>query len=489
MKKYKWWLVGAAGVAAVWAWSAGGNGSAERIVYSTVEIGKGEIVRSVTASGQVSALITVEVGSQLSGQVQELHADFNTEVTAGQLIALIDPQTYEARVRQASAEIEVSHANLAIQKAALIAERASVREAQGDFERKRALAEKGHVSQADLDSARAGLETAQARVLMAEAQVVNARAEIKQRDASLFQANIDLRRTQIRAPVDGVVIERNVDVGQTVAASLSSPVLFLIAKDLRNMQVEANIDEADIGNVVEGNSVTFTVDAYPDREFTGTVAQIRKAPVLSENVVTYMAVISTRNDDLKLLPGMTASVNIVTGHRSDVLRVDNAALRFRPKGASTQAPGASGGGGRQFVGGMIEQLTRTLNLSARQQSDLSDAIASQMRAAQAAASGGSDGADRQALFAQMRSRMERILADILTPAQLELYRQSNQHRPGRGRAGQLWVEDGDDGLVRKNVRLGISDDNFTEILGGDLKAGDQVVARAKRVGGNAPGTR
>lgn len=485
----KWWLAGAAVAAAAVTWLMADDDAGERIVYSMVEIKRGDIVRIVTASGQLRALITVEVGSQLSGQIAELGADFNSEVKAGDVIARIDPKTFEARVRQSRAEHEVARANLAIQEAAQAAEEASLREARRDFERKRELAAKGHTSQSEFDRARAELEGAEARVVMAKAQVVNAEAVIKQRRASLFQAEIDLDRTQIRAPVDGVVIERNVDVGQTVAASLSSPVLFRIAQDLRNMQVEANIDEADIGNLREGNQVEFTVDAYPGREFTGSVRQIRKAPIVSENVVTYTAVVATRNDDLRLLPGMTADIEIVTGRRRGVLRVDNSALRFRPRGGGDGAGAEAGGGmsGAQLARGMTRRLTRGLDLSTEQQSALEEALAKRMPSRGAAEGNGGDPSRR---FAQIGAALENILADILTTEQMAAYRKSRGHAGGEFRRGVVWFEDDDGRLARASVRLGISDDNYTEIVDGDVKAGDQVIARARTLrDGAAAGTR
>ena len=481
VRRQKWWLAGLVVIATSWLWLAAGNDGVERIVYSTVTVERGDVIRSVTASGTVSALITVEVGSQLSGQVAELYADYNTEVEAGQLVALIDPQTFEARVRQARAEREVAVANLAIQQAARVAEEASLREAERDFERKQSLAQKGHISEAELDTTRATLETTAARLRMAEAQIRNAEAVIKQRDASLFQAEIDLERTEIRAPVNGTVIERNVEVGQTVAASLSSPVLFRIAQNLRQMQVEANVDEADIGNLEEGNEVSFDVDAYPERTFRGVVEQIRKAPVSLENVVTYTTVISAPNDDLKLLPGMTATVEIIPGQRKGVLRVGNAALRFKPKGiesTDTAAPPGFGapGGSPQFAERMVGRMTASLDLTSDQQTRLRAALGRNSAPPP-------PDADRAVIFAQLRSRLERTLVDILTPEQLVAYREITRHNGPPARRGQLWAENGSGGFESKSVRLGISDDNFTEILDGDVKAGDRFISRARTVFG------
>ncbi len=346
--------------------------------YRTAPIQRGALVSAVTSSGTVAAVVTVEVGSQLSGQVAELLADFNDEVRRGQPLARLDPQSFEARVRQAAAELEVARAELLSRQAAVEqaaadfanargtrvvakAQTASVRatydEAELDLRRKQPLAKSGAVPESALERAlakrdsaladlraaeaqqrvqRAAIGSAKAALRIAEAKVEIARATIKQRKAALDHAEVELARSVIRAPLDGVVIGRNVDLGQTVAASLQAPTLFTIAQDLRLMQVEANVDEADIGRVKPGQRVTFTVDAYRGRTFGGEVAQIRKAPQVVQNVVTYTVVISTDNGDLALLPGMTATVRIVVAEKADVLKVPNAALRFRPSGTRSR---------------------------------------------------------------------------------------------------------------------------------------------------------
>lgn len=312
--------------------------------YETGQVEQGALSASVSASGTLSALITVQVGSQVSGQIQEIQADFNTPVKQGQVIARIDPSTFQSRVTQAEADlaaaqgaVEVARAALAVRQAEAGKARAALEEAERNFRRKQDLVAQGFLSAAELDTAQTGLATAReqerlalSEIQAAQAQVGNAQAVARQRQAQLQQARLDLARTIIRAPVDGVVVSRNVDAGQTVAASLQAPVLFTIAQDLREMEVNIAVDEADVGRVREGQKVRFTVDAFPGEGFSGRVSQIRKAPQTLSNVVTFSVMARVKNDDLKLLPGMTASARILTEERQAVLKVPNEALRFRP---------------------------------------------------------------------------------------------------------------------------------------------------------------
>ena len=291
---------------------------------------------------------SVLVGSQVSGQIKELFVDFNSVVKKDQVIARIDPESFELRVRQAMADLEATRATVMTQMAAVGAQRAEVSRSEvnladvkRDYERKQMLVEKGFVSAADRDKslavyngAQEQLKTARAQLAVAEAQAKNAAAVVKQRESQLAQTKVELDRTIIRAPVDGVVIKRSVDAGQTVAASLQAPELFQIAQNLREMQVDASIDEADVGRVKVDQSATFTVDSFPGRTFSGKVTQVRKAALVVQNVVTYIVVISAANPDLQLLPGMTANVRITTDQRDKVLKLPNAALRFRPAGFS-----------------------------------------------------------------------------------------------------------------------------------------------------------
>jgi HlyD family secretion protein len=286
-----------------------------KVQWETDTVDRGRIVARVTATGTLSALVTVQVGSQVSGRIQQLFADFNSPVKKGELIAKIDPQLFQASLEQARANYTAAEGNLA---------KAKVQAAQAelDFKRQSNLAERKLVAQADLDLARTNLAAAKAQIAVSTGQVQQAKA-------ALNQAKVNLAYTDIHSPTDGVVISRNVDVGQTVAASLQAPTVFVIAEDLRKMQVDTSVAEADVGKLVAGMEASFMVDAFPGERFRGKVRQIRNAAQNVQNVVTYDAVIDVDNSDLKLRPGMTANVTFVFANRENVLRVPNAALRFR----------------------------------------------------------------------------------------------------------------------------------------------------------------
>lgn len=280
---------------------------------------RGEIVSSVTATGTVNPMTTVLVGTQVSGTIQSKYADFNSPVKKGQLIAQIDPATFEAQVGQAKANLFAANANLEKAQATLI-------DAKRTMDRNRELFSKGLIARSDVDTAETNYETAKATVNAAKAQ-------ISQTEAALHFAETNLRYTRILSPVDGVVVSRNVDVGQTVAASFQTPTLFTIAQDLTKMQIDTNVDESDIGQVSNGQHVNFTVDAYPDVTFQGTVSQVRIAPITVQNVVTYDVVVKVDNPELKLKPGMTANVSIIVAMKRDILKIPNGALRFVPSEA------------------------------------------------------------------------------------------------------------------------------------------------------------
>jgi HlyD family secretion protein len=357
--------------------------------YRFAKVEKGPIVSLVSTAGTLNAVITVQVGSQVSGQIKELLADFNSEVHAGQVIARIDPQIFEAKVSQADAELAVAKANVIIQhanvekartdldnsvaalasgKAQTEKARVVVVDAKRTLERRRELHKRGAMSENEMDSAQAAcdqvvaqLKSAEAQeqaefslvaskeasLKMARAQVDYALEQVNQQEAALRQAKVDFEHTFILSPVDGIVIQRAVDVGQTVAASLQAPTLFTIAQDLRKMQVETSVDEADIGRIKVNQRTTFTVDAFPGQEFEGRVKQIRKAPLTVQNVVTYTVVISAENPELRLFPGMTANVKIFVDERPAAVKVPNSALRFRlaeEEGSSDPGSGENTGG-------------------------------------------------------------------------------------------------------------------------------------------------
>jgi HlyD family secretion protein len=298
--------------------------------YITQTVDRGDIRAIVSATGTVNAVTTVLVGTQVSGTIKQLLVDYNSTVKKGQLLAQIDPASFDAQVAQASANLSLARANLEKSKVAL-------RDTITTFERNKILYGKNFISKSDLDSSETAYLSAQAQIKASEAQVEQTRAAL-----SLAQTN--LRYTQIVSPVNGTVISRNVDVGQTVAASFQTPTLFTIAQDLKKMQINTNVDEADIGHIVKNQSVTFTVDAYPDTRFQGKVAEIRNAPTTVQNVVTYDVIVNVDNSDLRLKPGMTANVSIILADKKDVLRVPNAALRLRIQDPALSAAAPKGPG-------------------------------------------------------------------------------------------------------------------------------------------------
>ena len=295
--------------------------------YITATVTKGNVVRGVTATGTVNPVITVQVGSYDSGPITQIFADFNTPVKAGQLIAKIDPRQFQVKVDQAKAALALAKAQLGKDQADLTYKKLT-------FERDERLLKGRAISQDALDSARSASD-------QAAAQVELDRANIDQQQANLGEAQVNLDYTSIISPVDGTVISRNVDVGQTVAASFQTPTLFLIAKDLTQMQVDTNVSESDIGNVKIGEVGDFGVDAFPGRVFEGSVSQVRQAPVTVQNVVTYDVVVTVANPEFLLKPGMTANVTIVTARRDNVLRVPSQALRFSPKRRNGSGSGAA----------------------------------------------------------------------------------------------------------------------------------------------------
>ena len=439
-------LVLALAAGAGWWWQA--RQAAQAPQYRTAAIERGSLAASVSASGQVMPVTQVSVGSQVSGQIRELYADFNSEVKAGQLIAQIDPQLIEFQVRQAQADREaalsqvlVAQANVLAGQAAVSRAQVDLAEARRDLERKADLVAKGFIAQSEAERAQALVNTstealrgAQAQAAVTAAQVQAAQASVKQREAALAQAQTNLSRTRITSPVDGIVIKRTVERGQTVAASLQAPELFVIAQNLRDMRVEVSVDETDVGRIQPGQKASFTVDAFPGQTFEGRVDQVRKAAIAANNVVTYVAAVNFANRDGRLLPGMTANVRIVTDARENVLKVPNAALRMRIAGVEPPADNAS------------------------------NATKSRAGSAGGTGAGGQKGSESSA--------------------------------PPTTR-GRVYVR-GDDGPVRAvNVRLGLTDGSYTELVlpvdgAAPLAEGQQVItgvttpAAAAPARGNAP---
>jgi HlyD family secretion protein len=529
MKK-TYWVAGTVGMALLagggWWWSQ--RNGADAVQYRTARIEQGNLQAVVAASGAVNPVSQVSVGTQVSGQIRDLLVDFNTEVKAGQLLAQIDPESFEYRVRSAQADVDAASAAVLTAQANVVAAQAQVSraqvdldEARRDHDRKQSLVEKQFIAQSEADKARALVNTSleqlkavQAQVGVAQAQVKTAQANVAQRDSALAQARIDLARTRITSPVNGIVIKRAIERGQTVASSLQAPELFVIAQNLSDMQVDASIDESDVGRLRTGQKATFTVDAYPGQTFEGEIRQVRKAATNVANVVTYVAVVGFANVGGRLLPGMTANVRVVTDQREAVLKVPNSALRMRIAGvepvaaeapaAAASAPAAAapapesakatGAAGAGAQGGNTEFRNRVVNelkLSAEQTGRV-DAIYTEVRPKfmllrELSAEERPKARDR--ITADIRAR----IAEVLTPEQKLRYGTLVAEAASRtSTRGRVYVLDAE-GLPKAiSVRLGISDGSSTELLLGpnalaaELKEGVEVIVGTKVPGSLAP---
>ena len=514
----KWWwllVVALLGGGGWFAWKQfGDKGEAQK--FRTAKVERGPLIATVAATGILNPVVSVSVGSQVSGQIQELFVDFNSEVKKGQLIARIDPEQIEYRMRQAQADLDASRAsvgtqqaNVAVQRAEVARADANLAEARRDLERKKSLVEKNFIASSEAEKADAqykaqvaGLESAKAQLGVAEANSRNSLAVVKQREAQLAQAKIDLERTAIRSPVNGIVVKRSIEPGQTVAASLQAPELFVIAQNLADMQDDSAIDESDVGRVRVGQSTTFTVDSFPGRTFSGTVKQVRKAAQTVSNVVTYTVVITAANPDLTLLPGMTASVRITTDRRDSVLKVANSALRFRPPGVNEDAPGpgaapaaptagggagggaAAGGGGRGQLTAQRERLVSELKLDADQQSKL-DAIFTGMRDKFMALRDMSEAERPKAAErnrAEIREKITAMLREDQRKRYIEIVAETAGRAPTRGR---VWTAGADGKPQLVQVRLGLTDGTATELIGSDLTESQEVLVGVASVPGKA----
>jgi len=466
--------------------------------YRTAKITKGDIQMAVSTTGKVRPVITVEVGSQISGQISEMLADFNTPVKAGQVIARLDPASYATRVDAAKAELAVAQAGVAVQMATLEELKAdaegavaALRDAEQELQRVMALYDKRVVAQSNVDrslsardQARARHAATLARQKKQRAQLQNANAQVLVRTATLKDRQLDLDRTFIASPIDGVVTGRNVDLGQTVAASLQAPVLFSIAGDLGHMQLEVSVDEADIGSIVEGQNVNFTVDAFTQRKFDGKVLQIRKAPTEVANVVTYTVIVQADNPDHLLLPGMTANVDIIIGARTNVLRVPEAALRFKPKGKyKSTASGAAADGGpeaaRTRAIALIKTLTKQLGLNDEQRDAVGGIFRDTGMAIRGLRSGGMSPDQLPDAVRNLRAQASRRIASILDPEQANKYRLIlAEASAGNRRRVQVWMTSKSNELEAVDLVAGISDGTNTEIIRGKIQEGADVIVGA-----------
>jgi HlyD family secretion protein len=476
--------------------------------FRLAKLERGPLTASVSASGTLNPVVSVQVGSQVSGQIREVLVDFNSEVKRDQLIARIDPESFEYRLRQAQADVDAAKAAVMVQEANLRARLTDIAKAQvtlgdakRDLARKEELVARKFISPAERERAEAqvraqeeDVKSLRAQFSVAEAQVKNAEATVKQREAALQQARVDLERTLIRAPVNGIVIKRTIEPGQTVAASLQAPELFVIAQNLRDMQVDTSVDESEIGRIKPGQGASFTVDAYPGRTFNGKVRQVRKAAQNVSNVITYTVIVSAANDDLTLLPGMTANVRLVTERRESVLKVPNSALRFKPPGAdaapaersdgkSAASPAApSGGGGRgSQMQAIRERIDRDLTLSDAQKQKLEAVFAGTRDKFMALRD--LPEAERGKAAERIRTDLYERIGEFLDAPQKAKLNLIVAEAAGRQSArGRVFVLD--ERLLPKavNVRLGLSDGTMTELLEADsLKEGDEVITGSKVV--------
>ncbi len=477
--------------------------AAEEGGYRTEAVQRGDIRVAISATGTLSAISTVTVGSQISGQVTDVRVDFNSPVKKGDILATIDPSTYQAQIEQGAAQIASAQAQLRQAQAGL-------RNATLDYQRKADLGRQQLVAKSDVDQARATLEQAQA-------QVNSAQAQIRQQTASTQTTRVNLQRTVIRSPVDGVVLTRKIEPGQTVAASLQAPELFTIAEDLSKMQIELLVDESDIGQVKVGQSVGFTADAFPDRQFKGTVEQVRLAAATNNNVVTYPVVVTVDNSDGTLLPGLTVNAEIEVSKKPNVLKLANAALRFKPGETSPlaqlqpQGPGQGGAGGRAG-GGMAEGLRAAvadLGLTPPQQAAFDKTLEEMQqrqaqRAAQAGQQGGQQGGSRlfggggmrfggpssggpdASMQAQMRARMRERMSQqfaafraSLDDGQRARWDAALEEQLNAKRVTIYKLVDGKPQLAM--VRLGASDGTATEVSG-NIREGDEVISGERSAG-------
>jgi HlyD family secretion protein len=500
-------LIGAA-VGGYFYW--GSRATAEE--YITAKIERGQVRNTVNATGTLQAVTTVQVGSQVSGNIKALYVDFNSSVKKGQIVAQLDPSILQAQVEQQRANLENARASLADAQARVMAAESSIEnlragvssaranlealkaqrdDARNNYNRMESLASSGIINQREIETARTSLQSAEARynqasaqvqqaqvseqqaaksgLAQAQASVKQAQAQVQQTQASLRLAEVNLSNTTIHSPINGVVVSRNVDVGQTVAASLSAPTLFTIANDLTQMQVIANIDQADIGVINSNNRINFTVDAFPGQNFNGTISQIRLNPQNVQNVVTYNVVIDVSNPDLKLKPGMTANLTVTIAERTDVLKVPNAALRFRPADITQEKlremmRGERGGEG----GGQPPAAAAQAKPEGQPAAAAGGAAAGEPRGQRPA---GETGRRREGGGAGApNGGGERAPTTAIVQGQRRV----------------VWVLGPDGKPQMRRVRLGITDGVTTEVTEGELKEGEAVITALNSGGGARP---
>ncbi len=421
---------------AILGWAILRKNGTNAVKYKTEAITKGDIEALVVTTGTLNPVTVVEVGSQVSGKIDKLYVDFNSHVQKGQVIAELDKSILQTRVDQ-------NRANYLSAVASLEKAKVTLDNLEKKYQRALSLFEKNLISYEEK-------EAAEAAYLGAKTDLQSAQARVEQAKSQLESSEVDLSYAIIRSPIDGIVISRNVNVGQTVQASFQAPKLFEIANDLSKMQVECSVDEADIGKVQEGQKVRFTVDAFPNETFTGTVKQVRYSPTISQNVVTYTTIVDVENPGMKLRPGMTATVSIVTGEAKGVLRVPNAALRFTP------------------------------NLSPEEMKALMEEVRQKMMAKRQA-EGGTAGPEAQAA----RPRAEQGSGPRLIPFAQEGGFSPTGGQTGSRRPSTVWYLDEKGKLSLAFIRPGVTDNTYTEIVRGDLKEGQMVIVGYESGGGSS----
>jgi len=458
-----------------------------KVQYQTAAVQRGDIRAQVEATGTINAVTSVQVGSQVSGTILKLYVDFNSQVKKGQLIAELDPNLFQGNLMQAQADFENARANAAAAKANLEKAKATAVQTKADYERTLGLTKEGVLSQQALDLAKSNADASAAAVSAADAQVRQADAQVQQKAATVKVAQTNLNYTKIAAPIDGTVINRAVDVGQTVAASLQAPTLFTIAQDLTKMRVYAKTDESDVGRIRPGQPVTFKVDAVPNETFRGQVQEVRMNATVVQNVVTYDTIVAFDNPDRKLFPGMTAYVTIPVAHADNVLKIPNGALRFKPDLDPKQLQalcekygvtgGACGGPGRR---GDQSQQASSDQTQQQLASNQPSAAATGNPQAQGGARGrgrrenGQGGAGQRAAQANAGGG--------------EFGRSGGGARSGGSQSAILWKLLPDKSLQPVKITAGITDYTFTEVKDGGLNEGDQVITGATggRAGSNVP---
>lgn len=488
--------------------SACGKKSDKDESYRSANVDRGAIVRSVSATGGLEPVITVDVGASVSGPILSVAVDFNDRVKAGQELARIDPQSFTTRATQLRADVDSQRGSLGVQEAQLAQAQAEERSAALEMERAAKLAQSGFVSDQNLLVRQTALDRAQAGVKLAMAQINAQRARVKQSQAQLASAEVDLARSIIRSPVNGVVVDRRVDPGQSVAASLQAPILFQIAEDLSRLQANISVDEADIGDIRQGQAVRFTVDAFPGEEFPGRVSQIRLLGVQNQGVVSYVVVVEADNPRNNLLPGMTANAEIRIEEKEDVLRLPVAALRYRVNdpalvaqieklnspapgkpanngqtGAQAQSRPAGAGGannsgpnaGRGGGGNPAGQLAASLDLTPEQSAKLQDAFRNAFTSGGQRPGPEASDAERRAFFRRVRDQALRSIEPSLNPAQKVKLDALRKTREGQNARDAVVLVMRGDKPVPVKVRLALTDNNFAEIVSGDVKVGDAIV--------------